>query len=89
MRHLPIDTIKIDKSFVDDICDTSNNGSIAKAIIYMGHNLGFTIVAEGIEQEEQAEFLKGNSCEYGQGYFFSKPLPAEEVFLLLEKGLDR
>ena len=89
LRHLPIDTIKIDKSFVDDICDTSNNGSIAKAIIDMGHNLGFTIVAEGIEQEEQAEFLKGNSCEYGQGYFFSKPLPAEEVFLLLEKGLDR
>lgn len=89
LKHLPIDTIKIDKSFVDDICDTSNNGSIAKAIIDMGHNLGFTIVAEGIEQEEQAEFLKGNSCEYGQGYFFSKPMPAEKVFLLLEKGLDR
>lgn len=89
LKHLPIDTIKIDKSFVDDICDPANNGSIAKAIIDMGHNLGFTIVAEGIEQEEQAEFLHGNSCEYGQGYFFSKPMPAEDVFLLLKKGLDR
>ncbi|HWO96927.1 MAG TPA: EAL domain-containing protein [Bacillus sp. (in: firmicutes)] len=79
LKHLPLDSIKIDKSFVDDIMDHSNHGSIVKAIIDMGHDLKFEVVAEGIEQAEQVEFLLRNSCKIGQGYYFSKPLPAEDL----------
>ncbi|WP_442597875.1 sensor domain-containing protein [Neobacillus sp. D3-1R] len=79
LRHLPIDNIKIDKSFVDDIIDHSNQGSIVKTIIDMGHNLNFNVIAEGIENEEQVSFLRENACKIGQGYFYSKPLPAEQI----------
>ncbi|MDQ0242729.1 diguanylate cyclase (GGDEF)-like protein/PAS domain S-box-containing protein [Bacillus fengqiuensis] len=79
LKHLPLDNIKIDKLFVDDIMDPSNQGSIAKAIIDMGHDLKFTVIAEGIEQAEQVKFLLQNSCKIGQGYYFSKPLPPEDI----------
>ncbi len=84
LRYLPIDTLKIDKSFVDDIGNFNNQGSIVKAIIDMGQNLNFNIIAEGIETEEQVKFLYKNSCQIGQGYYYSKPLPADELerFLL-------
>ena len=84
LRHLPIDNIKIDKSFVDDIMGDSNHVSIVKAIIDMSHNMNFTTIAEGIETEEQVVFLKLNSCEIGQGYHFSRPLPADKLELFLE-----
>ncbi|WP_233499226.1 EAL and GGDEF domain-containing protein [Bacillus weihaiensis] len=83
LKHLPIDKIKIDKTFVDDICDHTNNGSIAKAIIDMGHNMNFTVIAEGIETIEQVSFLKQHNCKYGQGFHYSKPLPKEEVQKIL------
>jgi EAL domain-containing protein (putative c-di-GMP-specific phosphodiesterase class I) len=83
---LPIDNIKIDKSFVDDINDHLNQGAIVKTIIDMGHNLKFTVIAEGIEKEEQVNFLKQNACKIGQGYFFSKPLVPEQIAELLLKG---
>lgn len=79
LKHLPIDSIKIDKSFVDDIINHSNQGEMVKTIINMGHNLNFKVIAEGIEKVEQVEFLKLNLCEVGQGYFYSKPLPSEQV----------
>jgi sensor c-di-GMP phosphodiesterase-like protein len=63
---LPIDNIKIDKSFVDDINDHLNQGAIVKTIIDMGHNLKFTVIAEGIEKEEQVNFLKQNACKIAQ-----------------------
>jgi diguanylate cyclase (GGDEF)-like protein/PAS domain S-box-containing protein len=83
LRHLPIDSIKIDKSFVDDIMEDSNQVSIVKAIIDMSQNMNFTTIAEGIETENQVLFLKRNACQVGQGYHFSPPLPG----LLLEKFL--
>lgn len=86
LRHLPIDNIKIDKSFVDDIIDHSNQGSIVKTIIDMGHNLNFTVIAEGIETEEQVSFLRENACKIGQGYFYSRPIPAEQVTAFLNKS---
>jgi diguanylate cyclase (GGDEF)-like protein/PAS domain S-box-containing protein len=79
LKHLPIDNIKIDKSFVDDIMYHSDQGTIVKTIIDMGNNLNFTVIAEGIETEEQVRFLKENACKIGQGYFYSRPLPAEQV----------
>ncbi|MEI2666001.1 sensor domain-containing protein [Rossellomorea sp. LJF3] len=83
LRHLPIDSIKIDKSFVDDIMEDSNQVSIVKAIIDMSQNMNFTTIAEGIETENQMLFLKRNGCQVGQGYHFSKPLPASELQLTL------
>ncbi|WP_209123804.1 bifunctional diguanylate cyclase/phosphodiesterase [Alkalihalobacillus sp. BA299] len=79
IRHLPIDKLKIDKSFVDDITDYSSGRAIVKTIIDMGNNLNFKVIAEGIETEQQFSFLKQNNCHYGQGYFFSKPVSAEEM----------
>lgn len=83
LKHLPIDKIKVDKSFVDDILDPTHNGSIAKAIIDMGHIMKFTVIAEGIEEEKQVDFLLKNNCKMGQGFFFSKPLPEHEIRKLL------
>ncbi|MDL4841996.1 sensor domain-containing protein [Aquibacillus rhizosphaerae] len=79
LRHLPIDNIKIDKSFVDDIADHIQHSSIVKAIIDMGHNLNFNIIAEGIETEEQLLFFIENSCEVGQGFYYSKPLLPDKL----------
>lgn len=88
LKHLPIDKIKIDKSFVDDITNHANQGMMVKTIIDMGVNLKFTVVAEGIETEEQVKFLTRNACQIGQGYYYSKPLSAEKLveFLLENKG---
>ncbi|MGM0854906.1 MAG: sensor domain-containing protein [Bacillota bacterium] len=84
LRHLPIDSIKIDKSFVDDIMEDSHQVSIVKAIIDMSQNMNFTTIAEGIETEDQVLFLKRNACQVGQGYHFSRPLPGPllEMFLV-------
>ncbi|ETI70853.1 sensor domain-containing protein [Neobacillus vireti] len=79
LLHLPIDKIKIDKSFVDDILYHSNQGIMVKTIIDMGLNLNFAVIAEGIETDEQLSFLKKNDCRTGQGYLFSRPIPAEQM----------
>lgn len=79
LKHLPIDKIKIDKSFVDDIIFHSNQGMMVKTIIDMGLNLHFKVIAEGIESEEQVHFLRENHCEVGQGYFYCPPLTANEI----------
>jgi diguanylate cyclase (GGDEF)-like protein/PAS domain S-box-containing protein len=89
LKHLPIDKIKIDKSFVDDIINHPSKGMMVKTIIDMGLNLNFTIIAEGIEEEEQVQFLKENACQIGQGYFYSRPLPINQIerFLCDKKGI--
>jgi diguanylate cyclase (GGDEF)-like protein/PAS domain S-box-containing protein len=80
LKNLPIDNLKIDRSFIQDISSHSKEASIVKTIIDMGLNLGLNIIAEGIENTEEVAFLKQNLCHAGQGYFFSKPLcPAELV----------
>jgi diguanylate cyclase (GGDEF)-like protein/PAS domain S-box-containing protein len=84
LRQLPVDTLKIDKMFIDDILTDSKAGAIVKTIIDMGHNLSFHVIAEGIESCEQIEFLLEQGCLYGQGYYLFKPLKPEE----LEKHLQ-
>ncbi|NMD71703.1 EAL domain-containing protein [Bacillus sp. DNRA2] len=79
LRYLPIDQIKIDKSFVDDITVHASAGQIVKTIIDLGHNLDFGLVAEGIENEAQIQFLVNHGCQKGQGFFFSKPITAKEM----------
>lgn len=83
LQQFPIDVLKIDQSFVQDIGPGSGNGIIVSAVIGMGNNLKLRIVAEGVESEEQLAFLKAHLCEEGQGHIFSLPLTADKFALLL------
>lgn len=83
MKRFPIDTIKIDRSFVRDLPNNSEDKAIAQAIINMGKALGLTIVAEGVETREQQEFLRAHACDEIQGYVVSKPVPADDIIKLL------
>lgn len=86
LRQFPIDIIKIDRSFIQDVPGDPADEAITEAIIAMGKSLMITVVAEGVETPEQLEFLAHRSCEQIQGYFFSKPLPAEEFTKLLREN---
>ncbi|HEX9469281.1 MAG TPA: EAL domain-containing protein, partial [Bradyrhizobium sp.] len=83
MKQFPIDTIKIDRSFVRDLPRDSEDQAIAQAIISMGKALGMTVVAEGVETSEQQAFLRDHACDEMQGYLFSKPLPPQQLADLL------
>ena len=83
LKRFPIDILKIDKSFIDDIPFKNDDMAIVKAIIAMGNALGFKVLAEGTEHAEQIKFLNENGCEFYQGYFKSKPVPADAFEKLL------
>ena len=83
MKQFPIDTIKIDRSFVRDLPRDSEDQAIAQAIISMGKALGMTVVAEGVETADQHAFLKRHACDEMQGFLFSRPLPPRELAELL------
>jgi len=88
LHRFPLDTLKIDRSFISGIVDAKNlsdSAEIARTILPMASNLRLDVVAEGIETGEQLAMLKALRCKYGQGFFFSKPLPASEVVSLLSK----
>ncbi|MGE7693274.1 EAL domain-containing protein [Lysinibacillus sp. NPDC094177] len=79
LKRYPIDIIKIDQSFIADIEKDDKNEAIIKAIISMSHNLGLEVIAEGIEEPSQVDFLKRHRCQKGQGYLYNKPLPVETI----------
>ncbi|WP_457750164.1 EAL domain-containing protein [Sulfurimonas sp.] len=79
LKQLPTDTIKIDKSFVDDIAKGSSDNVIIEAIIALSKALGYTIVAEGIETQDQEDFLAAANCDFGQGYLFSQPMTSQDI----------
>lgn len=83
LKKLPIHILKMDKSFIDNITNDAIELSIAKAITTLAHTMNLSIVAEGVEDEEQLRVLRDLNCDKGQGYLFSKPLPAEEIEKLL------
>ncbi|MGI2174054.1 EAL domain-containing protein [Shewanella ulleungensis] len=85
LRSYPFDTLKVDKSFINDITVDPGDLELVGAAIAMGHGLNLNVVAEGIETEEQYQLLNALKCDYGQGYLFSKPLPQAEFEALLEK----
>lgn len=78
LKRLPVDVVKIDQSFVRDISGDADSASIIRAIIDMAHNLGKTVVAEGIETDSQRALLRDLGCEIGQGYLWSRPVPADQ-----------
>ena len=82
LKRFPINTLKVDRSFVSDM-DAFENLVIVRAIVSLAHNLGLDVVAEGIETERQREFLAGLSCECGQGFLFSPPVPEEKAMEIL------
>lgn len=83
LKRLPIDTIKIDKSFINEITEDSKEEAIAESIIALAHKMNLSVIAEGIETKKQLEFIKEHKCDKAQGYYFSKPVPVEEIEKLL------
>ncbi|MEH1963549.1 MAG: amino acid permease [Nostoc sp.] len=87
LHHLPIKTLKIDRSFVSNIGSQGENLKIIRAIVTLAHNLNMSVTAEGIETVEQLAQLKALQCDYGQGYFFLPPMQSAEVEILLAANL--
>jgi len=83
LKRFPIDSLKIDRSFVTELPGNQDDATIAQAIITMAHALRLKVIAEGVETEAQLEFLTANGCDEIQGYYFSRPLPAEQCTHLL------
>lgn len=83
LTRIPINTLKIDKSFIDNICSNTKDCCVAETIIRLAHNLDIRVIAEGVEYEDQLEILKNKSCDVVQGFIYSKPLMQEDLVALL------
>ncbi|MPN42763.1 putative signaling protein [bioreactor metagenome] len=79
LKHLPIQRLKLDRSFVKDLETDSNDAAICAATVALGHKLGLELVAEGVETEGQRDFLAALGCDFVQGFLYSRPLPADAV----------
>jgi diguanylate cyclase (GGDEF)-like protein/PAS domain S-box-containing protein len=86
LKRFPVDILKIDRSFVQDIAANAEDKTLVDAIIAMAHGLGIAVVAEGMETEQQTRILSSRRCDGGQGYFFGKPAPAEQAAAEIERA---
>jgi len=86
LKRLPLDTIKIDRSFVAGLADEDANLPIVQAVVSLAHGLGIEVTAEGIETIEQRDCLRELGSDRGQGYYFSRPVPAEQLTAILDEG---
>ena len=87
LRELPINILKIDKSFIDDITFSDNKSGIIGSIISLAHELGLKVVAEGVETKKQLDYISYHKCDIVQGYFISKPMPKDDVLEFLYKHI--
>lgn len=85
LKRFPLDTLKIDRSFIKDITENEDDREITKAIIAMGQNLHLHVLAEGVETTEQVEILRAFGCDFIQGYYYSRPLPAKQIISYLDQ----
>jgi EAL domain-containing protein (putative c-di-GMP-specific phosphodiesterase class I) len=85
LHRFPMDTLKVDKSFVGRLENSNEDRAIINTILTLGQKLGMEVVAEGVETATQVAMLRQEGCDYGQGYFFAKPLPAEAALELLRQ----
>jgi len=88
LKRLPLDQLKIDQSFVRDLLVDVNSGAIVQTIISLGHAMGLSVIAEGVEKEEQRDFLAVMGCHAFQGYLISPPLPVENFERLVSSFSD-
>ena len=88
LRQFPIDTLKVDKSFVQEIDADTGDATIISAVIDMGGSLKHRVIAEGVETIEQVAFLQAHRCDEAQGYYFSRPVPGLQFAELLESGVS-
>lgn len=89
LRNLPIDVVKLDGTFIKGLLDNGQDSVIVESVIQLTHDLDLQMVAEGIETEKQLSILKMNSCDYGQGYLFSKPLPQSAIEEIMNRSLNK
>jgi EAL domain-containing protein (putative c-di-GMP-specific phosphodiesterase class I) len=88
LRDIPVDTLKIDKSFIDDIANSLDAARLVQTIVHLANDMGLATVAEGVEALDQVEVLRGLGCQLMQGYYFSGPLPAPDLERLLGTGIE-
>ena len=88
LKQFPIHTLKIDKSFIKNIINDQSNELIVRSTITLAKDLGLNVIAEGVETEEQVQFLIANKCPLAQGFYFSQPIDSNEIIKLLKKQLN-
>lgn len=86
LKHLPLDNLKIDQSFIKELMSDRNDAAIIKVVLALGHGLKLRVIAEGVETWDQLQFLRGIKCDGAQGYFFSRPLPAKALTQMWRMG---
>jgi EAL domain-containing protein (putative c-di-GMP-specific phosphodiesterase class I) len=87
LNRLPVDSLKIDRSFLESFGENPSNMLIVKAVISLAHSLGLEVTGEGVESAEHLELLRGMGCDFAQGYHLARPLPSEEIPALLSSGI--
>ena len=85
LKKLPLDTLKIDRSFVSEMISNESDSLIVDSVINLAHNFSFTVVAEGVEDKETLDALASKNCDQAQGYYIAKPMPVDEFEAWLEE----